>query len=416
MLKKLSLVFILALMGSVFAQTTVTWWDFLGGGDGVRMKSLIDDFNASHDDIQIDATTLEWGPPYYTKVQTSAAVGESPDIMTYHTSRFPLGIQGDVLRPISEEELASVGLSTADYPSNLVDAMTFDGQLYGVPLDIHAVVMYYNRDMLEPLGLIGDDDLPNFTNDAAAFSAAMQTIKDAEKLGLSFATGNDGTVWRVFYSMIGQQGASFIEGNEVTVGEAGVAALDLMASWIEGGFVPQNTDYPASIALFTSGEAATHINGVWEVPTMVDLAAKGELFEWGAVRIPIWFDQPATWADSHAFAIPNDARNPITDEKLAAVLEVMAWMNKNSLFWATAGHIPAYSPVVASEDYSMMEPNAAYAILADNAFFDPASTITGVASPAYDAALNLLVPSINGQLPSDQAIQMMKQELESQLR
>ncbi len=149
---------------------------------------------------------------------------------------------------------------------------------------------------------------------------------------------------------------------------------------------------------------------------MVDLAAKGELFDWGAVRIPVWFDQPATWADSHAFAIPNDARNPITDEKLAAVLEVMAWMNKNSLFWATAGHIPAYSPVVASEDYGMMEPNSDYAILADNAFFDPASTITGVASPAYDAALNLLVPSINGQLPSDQAIQMMKQELESQLR
>jgi len=261
MFKELSLVLALALMGSVFAQTTVTWWDFLGGGDGVRMKSLIDDFNASHDDIQIEATTLEWGPPYYTKVQTSAAVGESPDIMTYHTSRFPLGIQGNVLRPISEEELASVGLSTADYPSNLVDAMTFDGQLYGVPLDIHAVIMYYNRDMLAPLGLIGDDGLPNFTNDPAAFSAAMQTIKDAEKLGLSFATGNDGTVWRVFYSMIGQQGASFIEGNEVTVGEAGVAALDLMTSWIEGGFAPENTDYPASIALFTSGEAATHING-----------------------------------------------------------------------------------------------------------------------------------------------------------
>lgn len=276
--------------------------------------------------------------------------------------------------------------------------------------------MYYNRDILEPLGLLGDDGLPNFTNDPAAFSAAMQTIKDAGKLPLSFATGNDGTVWRVFYSMIGQQGASFIDGNEVTVGEAGVAALDLMSSWIEGGFAPENTDYPASIALFTSGEAATHINGVWEVPTMVDLAAKGELFDWGAVRIPVWFDQPATWADSHAFAIPNDARNPITDEKLAAVLEVMAWMNQNSLFWATAGHIPAYSPVVASEDYGMMEPNATYAILADNAFFDPASTITGVASPAYDAALNLLIPSINGQLPAEQAIQMMKQELESQLR
>ncbi|MCA9836693.1 MAG: extracellular solute-binding protein [Trueperaceae bacterium] len=416
MLKKLSVAIVLVLLGSVYAQTKVVWWDFLGGGDGVRMKSLIDDFNSSHDDIQIEATTLEWGPSYYTKVQTSAAVGESPDIMTYHVSRFPLGIQGNVLRPISEEELASVGLSTADYPSNLIDAMTFDGNLYGVPLDIHAIIMYFNKDILGPLGLLGDDGLPNFTDNLENYNAAMQTIKDAGKLPLSVATGNDGTVWRVFYSMIGQQGASFIEGNEVTVGDAGVKALDTIRNWIEQGYAPENTDYAASIALFTSGEAAMHINGVWEVPTMVDLAAQGELFDWSAVRIPVWFDQPATWADSHAFAIPNDARNPISDEKLAAVLEIMSWMNKNSLFWATAGHIPAYTPVVESADYQAMEPNATYAVLADNAFFDPASTVTGVASPAYDAALNLLVPSINGQLPSDQAIQMLKQELESQLR
>ena len=28
------------------AEETVVWWDFLGGGDGVRMKQLITDFNA----------------------------------------------------------------------------------------------------------------------------------------------------------------------------------------------------------------------------------------------------------------------------------------------------------------------------------------------------------------------------------
>ena len=73
------------------AKETVVWWDFLGGGDGVRMKKLIEDFNAAHaDTIEIQATTLEWGVPFYTKVQTSAAVGEGPDVMTYHLSRLPL--------------------------------------------------------------------------------------------------------------------------------------------------------------------------------------------------------------------------------------------------------------------------------------------------------------------------------------
>ena len=52
---------LLASAGTAAAQAqTVVWWDFLSGGDGVRMKSLIDDFNKEHPDVQIEATTLEW--------------------------------------------------------------------------------------------------------------------------------------------------------------------------------------------------------------------------------------------------------------------------------------------------------------------------------------------------------------------
>ncbi|MFU8824637.1 MAG: ABC transporter substrate-binding protein, partial [Yoonia sp.] len=61
------------------AQTEITWWDFLGGGDGVRMRAMIDQFNAEHPDINISPTTSEWGVPFYTRVRTSAAVGQGPD-------------------------------------------------------------------------------------------------------------------------------------------------------------------------------------------------------------------------------------------------------------------------------------------------------------------------------------------------
>jgi ABC-type glycerol-3-phosphate transport system substrate-binding protein len=56
---------------AAFAKDTIVWWDFLGGGDGVRMKALIDQFNKEHaDSVEIQATTLDWGTPFYTKVQT----------------------------------------------------------------------------------------------------------------------------------------------------------------------------------------------------------------------------------------------------------------------------------------------------------------------------------------------------------
>ena len=37
-----------------------------------------------------------------------------------------------------------------------------------------------------------------------------------------------------------------------------------------------------------------HINGVWEVPTMVDLTKKGQLSDWGAIQIPTFYAHPAT--------------------------------------------------------------------------------------------------------------------------
>src|SRR5882757_4867382 len=96
----------LAVSSTGYAKETVIWWDFLGGGDGVRMKKLLEDFNNEHkDSIEIQGTTLQWGVPFYTKVQTSAAVGEGPDVMTYHLSRLPLGVDTGTLREITPDEL-----------------------------------------------------------------------------------------------------------------------------------------------------------------------------------------------------------------------------------------------------------------------------------------------------------------------
>ncbi len=405
---------LISLSGLAAAQTEVVWWDFLGGGDGVRMKAMIEAFNKDHPDIKINATTLEWGTPFYTKVQTSVATGQGPDIMTYHLSRYPLGLEQGVLSPITDEELSSVGLSKSDYPENLVEAATFEGQMYGVPLDVHSIILYYNKDILKEAGLLGDDGLPTGLDGIDNFNAALAKIAETGKLPLSMSNSADsGTVWRIFYSLLKQQGGDVIDGEEVVLGEPANAALSTMDNWVSEGYARKNVGYPDSVALFTQGEAAFMINGVWEVPTMVDLAAKDELFEWGAVQLPVLFEQPATWADSHTFAIPSGDMSP---EKRAAALEVIAWMNKNSIMWAGAGHIPAYKPVVDSAEYQELEPNATYAVLADTAVFDPRSTIAGVASPLYDAVGNFLEPSVNGQLPADQAVQMFSEELAAQLR
>ncbi len=408
---------LLASAGYAAAETQkVVWWDFLSGGDGVRMKSLISDFNAAHPDIQIDATTLEWGVPFYTKVRTSSGVGEGPDVMTYHLSRVPIALDEGVLSPITDEDLANAGLKKEDFFPRSIEAASNDGTLYAVPFDIHALILYYNKDLLEGTPYLGADGKLTGITSLEDFDAALKALQDKGiKEPLSLATANDGTTWRIFATLLAQQGGQFIVGNEVLPGdnaEKAVKAIQTLVDWRNADFTPEQAEYPASVALFSSGAAAFHLNGVWEVPTFTDLHDKGSLGNWSATVIPPLMGAEATWADSHAFAIPNQEGKEIDPAKRKAVMEVIGWMEKNAIRWAGAGHIPAYLPVATSEEYKAMEPNASYAPLADNAAYDPRSTIAGVASPVYDAALNIIVPAVHGFMTPEDAVTQIKEQLQ----
>src|SRR5438132_3353816 len=152
------------------APTALTYWDFLSGGDGVRMTQIVDEFNKSQNEIRVTKSTLTWGEPFYTKVHTAVVSGETPDVMTYHLSRFPAGITSKDLRPITTEELAQAGLKASDFQKSLVDRSLEiskkygqSDQLFGVPLDIHTLVLSYNKTALQKAGLLGSDGKPNGT-------------------------------------------------------------------------------------------------------------------------------------------------------------------------------------------------------------------------------------------------------------
>jgi len=404
---------------SAFGQTEVVWWDFLSGGDGVRMKALIERFNNEHQDIKINATTLEWGVPYYTKVKTGVAVGEVPDVMTYHLSRYTLGIQEGVLDEITDEDLAQGGIGKEGFFATSIAAATGDdGKLYGVPFDIHALVMFYNKNWLEGSRFLDGEGKITGINSVADFEEALVWAREkGAEVPLSYGTSDDGATYRLFYTLLRQLGGELMRDGEALPGDnldKVAQVLEIMRHWAEEGWQPEQTEYAASIALFATGKSAFLLNGVWEVPTFADMEKKGTLgFEWSATQMPTILGNKTGWADSHAFAIP--AKTSMSDERRRAVMEVIGWMVKNSLAWAGAGHIPAFKDVVESEEFRQMQPNANYAGLADTASFDPRSNIAGVASPIYNLVDSYISPAIHGYLSPKEAAEQIKQDLQSKL-
>lgn len=409
---------LITLGGAAIAKETVVWWDFLGGGDGVRMKKLIEDFNTEHaDTIEIQATTLDWGVPFYSKVQTSAAVGEGPDVMTYHASRIPLAVSQGTLAEITPDDMTAMGLSQDTFAAATWDAVHVDGKQYAVPFDTHPIVLYYNKDKLAAAGLIGADGLPAGLDGVDNFKAALKKIKDGGTTwGLALTTADGSFAFRTIYSYLCQQDGSIgTDGAWLTGDNLDKLAnsVQVIADWVKDGYTPGNTDYPSAVALFTSGESAFMINGVWEVPTMVDLEKQGKLFNWGAIELPVMFNHACTYADSHSFAIPNNVGKTATPEKHAAVLETIKWMSEHSLFWASAGHIPANKAVTDLPEYKAMQPQATYAKLTANQVFDPKSVNAGVASPLFDAAGNAFTAAMNNEVDAKTAVDEMKATLDA---
>lgn len=416
-----------SLWGMAFAQTKIVFWDFFGGGDGIRMKQIVDEFNKSQNDIQVERTTLTWGAPFYTKIHTAVISGQTPDIITYHVSAMPRGLALKDLRPITDAELEAAGLKESDFQQNLVKSLkaiakeqTGTEALYAIPLDTHTSVLYYNKDLLKKAGVSVSDGKISGVTDLASFTKALETIKaKTGAIPLTFSSAQDpATIWRMWSTLLYQQGGSLVKGGKLDLSDLsskGTIALQTMVDWTNKGYMPKNTTYPASIALFTSGRAALMFNGNWEVPTMVDLKKNNKLpFDYGVMSFPKLFANQHTWADSHTLAIPNNTKTPMSAEKLAAVLKFVAYVNKTGgLTWAGGGHIPAYLPTQNSAEFKALQPNAEYsATSAADATYEPTLKMFGVGGPVYDAVGNSFLPALLGQTGVAQAIAKFKTTLE----
>lgn len=431
MKRSIGLIVVLLLLAplAVFAQTKVTLWDFLSGGDGVRWKAIISEFNSGQSDVSVESTTLTWGDPFYTKVHTAVVAGETPDVMTYHLSHFPAGVQAGDLRPITEAELKTVGLSYKDFNPVLVDtslaiskAYGTAGVLYGIPLDTHTSILYYNKDILKKAGLLGSNGLPlasAFTG-MANFTRSLQKIKSSTgMLPLAMSSANDpATVWRMWTTLFYQQGGNLASGGKVTLDQVttlGKTALQVMTDWTTNGLIPANVDYPGAVAQFSSGQAAFMFNGNWEVPTMVDLEKSGKLpFKFGVMAFPKLYKNQQTWADSHNIAIPNNSKTPISADTLHGVLTFIAFVEKHAAEWAGGGHLPAYLPVLNGSALKDLYPVNQYAAqAAKDVRLEPVNPIFGVGAPTYDAAGNFLSPALIGTLQVNDAIEKFKAELQS---
>ena len=401
------------------AQVEVRMWTLLSGGDGARMAALVEKFNASQREVRVTSTTLKWGEPFYTKLITSSVVGAGPDIATVHLSRMTNLAGGGVLRPIAPAELREAGLNPADFYPRQWQKSQHAGRTYAIPLDLHPLVLYYNKGLVGKAGLLDTSGNLKPIEGIDALTEAFRAVRQATgRLGLTMESNQSSyAVYRLWLTMLAQRKVPLIQNGRFAYGAAGVDSLARISSWFAKGYAQAGLNYPASTSQFIGGNAGFMINGVWEVPEMLRATANGTLgFEYGIVPMPRMYANDSVWADSHAFAIPANEGKPMPPQKVRAVMRFIAFASKHSLIWAEGGHVLAYRPVAESPAARALMPNRLYADVANKVVYAPDAWYMGAAGPLEAMASKYLPAALSSQLRPGQALRMFETEAALLLR
>ncbi|WP_377271555.1 extracellular solute-binding protein [Peterkaempfera sp. SMS 1(5)a] len=363
-------------------RTRVRYWHLFGGGDGVNMQAMIDAFGKAHPEIELEATTLQWGAPYYTKLSMAGAGGRAPELAVLHMARLPGFAPGRLLDPFDLDLLAENGVKPEHFPEAMWKrGQANGGSQYCIPLDTHPFVLYYNTDICKKAGLLGDDGKLKPVQGADQFLEMLRTARKATGSGpaIAFETLGPGTVgpWRLFSGLYAQTGGTVLspDGTKVTLDEArATQVLGFMQQLTKEGLAVKEVDYPGAVATFNSGKTAFFLCGEWEVSTF--LASK---LPFSMTRIPALFGPRAyTEADCHSFVLPHQAGRG--GEPNRAAYTFVAWMLKHSVDWAKGGHVPAYKPVLSEPEYLALHPQSDYRSVAEDVVLDPPAWYSGSAS------------------------------------
>jgi multiple sugar transport system substrate-binding protein len=416
-IKKLGISLLVGLSSFSLAQLTcpdtangaqVNFWNGFSGPDGQFMANLVDRFNQENgQDITVTMTVQPF-TEYYNTLNASASSQTLPDVVQIHLDQLATNAVRQVIRPIPAEALTEMGIEESDFSEAVWQGTQYNGERYSIPIDVHPLVLWYDRAKWEAAGL---EDPAGKILTREEYEAAMDALEAANPDQDAWSiTGGFPVTW-MFEILLHQFGGSRFneDGTEATWNsEAGVQALTYLKD-MQTQYSSPNLPVDAGITAFKQGVNTNEWNGTWQVS---NLTGEGYADGWGA-PIPNIGGNYAVPAGSHTLALGNTAEDPA---KTAAATCLISFISANSLEWVQgAGHIPARNSVRESPEYQALEPHASYGIMAESVIFPPLvpgiTDATAQLTQAIEGVMSGQVTDIPGALneAAEQANQVLEQ-------
>ncbi len=241
------LILIFALSMNVGATKLVIWES--AGPETDFVNTVKDQFTAETG-IEIEVVPVDQ-LSQASKLALDGPAGKGADIVVWPHDRIGQSVLEGLLAPlpVTEKDLALFIDST-------VDAMSYEGKVYGLPYSLETTALIYNKDLL-----------PAVPNTMDSLFTIAKELTDDDNYGFlypisdfyfsyGFLGGYGGYVFKQTDSGLDTEDIGF-----ATVG--GVQGAELLVRFRTEGIIPEGTDYGVSDGLFKEQKVAAIINGPW---------------------------------------------------------------------------------------------------------------------------------------------------------
>jgi len=393
--------------GEIEKTISITFWTPFSGGDISFMQELVQQYNDQNPDhirVTMKNNKLD---DYYTKLSTAIVTEEAPDVAVVHASMYAQYVPARFITDISSAA-SSAGVQWERYNPSILQRTVIKGNHYGLPLDTHFSVLYYNKKWLQQAGVYKDGQVIMKPGEKG-FMEFLQTIQrkvpeDVAPLAVPNVRIDSLWLWWSLYAQMQDGGVLYTpDGSRAALNmPAARQSLELVASLYDQKLIPP--DISNATSQFAQGRAALLFLGVWSIGSFEQVDG----LDFGVMPFPQIYDQPGSWGDAHTLAFPaHSAQNP---ERLAAALKFAQWLTEHGAVWGKAGHVPAVRDQAASEAYLSLPYRREYAGAANSVEYFPEHPKQSEVSDALvneleklwygkqtvDQMLNRLDPLING--------------------
>jgi arabinogalactan oligomer/maltooligosaccharide transport system substrate-binding protein len=223
--------------------TEVTFWHAYGTGSAEEqaLAKVLEQAAVDLPQYQINVLQVPFND-IYNKYRTDVASGAGPDMFIAPNDSLGDDARNGLVADITALAEGKLG----DYAPLAIDGMTVDGKLYGIPESLKAVVLWYNKEMIET---------PPATTDE--LKALME---GGTPVGIAFSCYH---VWG-FYNAFGGQ---IFDDNWQVIADQGTGVTDAVTYLNDVYQIAKTEGWPKTdsdaLAPFTEGTIAAVTNGNW---------------------------------------------------------------------------------------------------------------------------------------------------------